>query len=146
MSTLRKFSECNPSKTALVRQFPINEKVVIKTADALHLIKVQQIVRCEADANYTKIFFEEGKCLISARTLKEYESLLNHPSFMRVHQSHLINTDHLVRLEKKEGGWLIMENEDRVPVSKRNKEKVLNHFAAFDSIRISSNPYDPDNK
>ena len=103
-------------------------KVVVKTAEAFHLLKLNDIIRCESSINYTNIILQEARPILSAKTLKDYEHLFQAPLFQRVHQSHLVNMDHIKRFEKKDGGLLIMDNGDVVPVSKRHKERILAFF------------------
>lgn len=101
------------------------KKIVLKTSESIHLVKITQIVRCESDSNYTRFYLEGDKNLIVAKTLKEYDELLSPYGFFRVHQSHLINFDFVDRYDKTEGGILIMTNNHRVPVSFRKKEHLI---------------------
>lgn len=105
----------------------IDQKVVINTAEAMHLIKLNQIIRCEADINYTHIILEKDEPILSSKTLKEYEHMLQAPFFQRVHQSHLVNMEFVKRFDKR-SGMLVMENGDEVSISKSYKPEVLNYF------------------
>jgi len=101
------------------------KKIVLKTSDSIHVINVNDIIRCEADRNYSSFFLTNKKTILVSTTLKDYDELLASFHFFRVHQSHLVNLNHIERYEKKEGGCLIMKDGSTVPVSVRKKEELL---------------------
>lgn len=101
------------------------KKIVLKTSDSIHVINVNEIIRCEADRNYTVFMLVNGKKILVSNTLKEYDELLSNYQFFRAHQSHLVNVNHISSYEKKEGGYLIMKDKSMVPVSVRKKETLL---------------------
>lgn len=100
-------------------------KIVLKTSESIHVLNVQEIVRCEADRNYTVFMLSNGKKILVSSTLKEYDEMLSSHGFFRTHQSHLVNVDYIERYEKKDGGCLIMKDKSLVPVSVRKKETLL---------------------
>lgn len=110
------------------------DKILVKTSGAYHLVNKKDIIRCEADVNYTRIYLKNARPITSARTLKKYENVLNDLPFLRVHQSHLININYLLRYEKKDGGTLILEGEEELPVSKKYRDALLNTLELFDAV------------
>lgn len=101
------------------------KKIVLKTSDSIHVVSVNDIVRCEADKNYSFFYLLNGKKILVSTTLKDYDELLSAYRFFRVHQSHLVNINHIDRYEKKDGGCLVMKDGSLVPVSVRKKEELL---------------------
>ena len=101
------------------------KKIVLKTSDSIHVINVNEIVRCEADSNYTSFMLANGKKILVSNTLKEYDEMFSSYNFFRAHQSHLVNINFISSYEKKEGGYLIMKDKSNVPVSIRKKESLL---------------------
>ena len=135
-----KLSQDKKNKTATAEP-PLTtyrDRIVIKTSDAYHIVKKKNIIRCEADVNYTKIHLSNGRPIISARTLKQYERMLGRLPFLRVHQSHLVNIDHLLRYEKRDGGTLILADQQEVPVSKGYKDGLLCLLNQFDAISTNN--------
>lgn len=104
------------------------KKIVLKTAESIHIINVSQIIRCEADVNYTTFFLADGKKLMVSKPLKEYDELLGTAGFFRTHQSHLVNLEHISRYDKTDGGYLVMDNNVIVPVSVRKKDQLFDLF------------------
>lgn len=104
------------------------KKIVLKTAESIHIVQVKNIIRCEADVNYTTFYLDNGEKLLVSKTLKEYSELLEPSGFYRTHQSHLVNLDHISRYDKTEGGHLVMADESIVPVSSRKKDELFRVF------------------
>lgn len=100
-------------------------KIVLNTATNVYVINVEEILRCESDENYTKIYFLDREKIIISKTLKEFEELLSPYGFFRVHQSHVINMAYVESYAKGLGGAVVMKNKERVPVSSRRKETFL---------------------
>ncbi len=101
------------------------DKLVLKTSEAIHVVKTDQIVRCEADRNYTMFFMDNGEKILISNTLKEYEKILPDRSFIRVHNSHLVNIEKIKKYEKLTSGCLIMSDNSLVPVSVRKKDTLM---------------------
>ncbi len=104
------------------------KKIVLKTADSIHLVNVQNIIRCEADNNYTNFYINDNKKIFVSNTLKEYEEMLTPYNFFRVHQSHLINLNYISKFDKKDGGYLVMTDKSQIPVSARKRHLLLELF------------------
>ncbi|MBI5217415.1 MAG: response regulator transcription factor [Bacteroidia bacterium] len=107
---------------------PELKKIILKTSENIHMVDLQDIVRCESEQNYTKFFFSDGKKILVSRTLKEYDELLCEFGFFRVHQTHLVNIKFIDHYVKGDGGYLIMKDKSQIPVSYRKKDQLLNLF------------------
>lgn len=109
------------------------KKIVLKTSDSIHLINVCDVMRCEADNNYTTFYISTGERIIVSKGLKEYDELLTEHGFFRVHQSHLINISCISRFDKRDGGSIVLCDEAKIPVSQRKKQKLLDIFEQYNS-------------
>ena len=105
-----------------------NFKLALPTTDGLIFVKIDDIVYCEASSNYTQIFTTDGKKHVISRTLKEYEDLLSDHNFFRIHNSHLINMSSIKKYVRGDGGYVIMNNDVSLDVSKRKKEAFLSRL------------------
>lgn len=105
-------------------------KIAIPASDGLIMIDVNDIIRLEADGNYTHFITLKGNHLIS-RSLKEYDDMLCDNNFLRVHHAHFININHVKKYVKGEGGYLVMTDGTSVPVSVRKKMQVMEKLAMF---------------
>jgi two-component system LytT family response regulator len=101
------------------------EKLALPSFDGIRLVRINDIVRCVSDNNYTTIYLQNGDKIIVTKTLKEYQEILTHFKFYRVHKSHLINLNFVEKYIQGEGGYVIMEDGSKVDVSRRRKEEFL---------------------
>jgi two-component system LytT family response regulator len=101
------------------------KKIVLKTSDALHLVSLTEIIHCKSDDNYTLFQLTGGKSILVSKTLREYEDLLSAHGFVRVHNSYLINQTYISFFDKREGGYLVMKDEARIPVSSRKRDQIV---------------------
>ncbi len=102
-----------------------SKKIVLKTSDSLHLIDIANIIYAKSDSNYT-IFSVEGEDeIMVSRSIKEYEQLLSDYRFFRPHQSYLVNLNKVQKIDKTDGGFIIMKNGEEIPISVRRKNKLL---------------------
>lgn len=107
------------------------KKIVLKTSDSVHIVNLKDIIRCESEKNYTHFFTIDNNKITVSRTLKEYNEFLADYNFFRVHQSHLINMQHVKRYEKQNGGMLIMNDNSSVPVAFRKKDDLMKIFRSL---------------
>lgn len=101
------------------------KKIAFPTSEGIELVKLNQIVHCEADDNYTSIFLVNDKRILVSKTIKEYDTMLSDFGFFRIHQSHLVNLDYISKFNKNDGGYVVLENGKKLPVSRRNKQEFL---------------------
>ena len=98
-----------------------NSKIKISTQEKIYFLSPKDIIMCKADSNYTIITTREQNILV-AKTLKHIQSLLPDNTFLRTHQSYLVNQDHIVAYVKKDGGYLSLTNGHQADISKGKKE------------------------
>ena len=101
------------------------KKVVLSTAEKIHVVETNNILRCESDNYYTHFYFIDGGHLLISKTLKDVEALLEGGNFIRPHKSHLINIRYIQNFSRDEGGVITLTSGDKIPVSRRKKEKIL---------------------
>jgi two-component system LytT family response regulator len=103
--------------------------MAVPTAEGFELIPVDEVLRCEANDNYTFIFLKNKSRIVACRTLKEVESQLQSYSFfIRIHHSHIVNLNEVIKYVRGEGGYVIMSDGNPVSVSRTRKEALLKWF------------------
>jgi two-component system LytT family response regulator len=105
------------------------KRITVPTVKGLEFLPVQEIIRCESNINYTSIFLTSGQKLTVAKTLKEFEELLEEHNFFRVHNSHLINLAWIKSYHKGKGGSVSMTDDTEIEVSTRRKDDLLKRLA-----------------
>lgn len=101
------------------------KRIAFPTLEGLEFVDIDQILRCESSSNYTSIYMLNNVMMVVCRTLKEIEELLPANSFLRVHNSHVINVQHIRKYIKGAGGLLKMSDNYEVPVSRLRRDQVL---------------------
>lgn len=108
-----------------IRKEMAPKKLVLKTTNSLHLINMQDILYCRSDNSYTTFFVDNGERIIVSKSLKDYEDLLKGHQFFRPHQSYLVNLNYVKKIDKADGGFVVMKNKKEIPVSVRQKKRMI---------------------
>ncbi len=103
------------------------KKLGIPSKDKLHITTLGDIVRCEADGNYTVVFIKNDTRIVVAKTIKIFEETLAENGFIRVHQSHLINQNHIETVLLKKSA-ICLKNGNLIPISRKYKSQVVAKF------------------
>ena len=101
------------------------KKISLHTIDKIVVVSLDEIIRCKSDNNYTTFFFDNGTKIMVTKTLKYFADLLKESSFLRVHQSHLVNTKYIKEFIKSDGGYLVLKDKSTVSVSVRKRAEVM---------------------
>jgi len=99
-------------------------RIALPGAKETRFLLTADILRCEALNNYTAFYTNTGEKIIVSKPIYEYEELLTGYNFIRCHQSHLINKKYIKSWVKEDGGYLLLANETKIPVSKQKREFV----------------------
>jgi two-component system LytT family response regulator len=111
----------------------VDEKVVLLSNGKHHYISLNDIIYCEADGNYTKVYIrqdttsnqDQSRSILIFKTLKSTGDLLDSGAFIRCHQSYMINKKYVTGYNSGKGLCLTLSNDKSIPVSRRNKTRVL---------------------
>ncbi len=101
------------------------KRIVLHTAENLHLVPISDIVRAEADSNYTQFILSDGSRIMVSRTIKEFDAMLSGSGMIRVHQSHLVNIAFVNKFVKRDGGYLMLKDKSKIPVSQNLRKQVI---------------------
>ncbi len=105
-----------------------HKKIVLPQMDGFEVINVSEIIRVEADDNYTNFYLVGGKTFLVSKTLKHFDELLSEFDFIRVHKSHLVNLQYITKYVKGKGGQVRMSDDSYVDVSATRKKELLERF------------------
>lgn len=125
----RKYKDKDQKFRILIDNFNNNiHRIVLPTRKGFIVVKIKDIIRCEGDRNYTNFFFVNNKPMLVSKTIKEFEELLTNHNFFRIHQSHLVNINHITEYIRGKGGEIKMSDNSELPVSKHRKKDFLKYF------------------
>lgn len=99
-------------------------KIALPMHNEIRYVAIADIVRCEASNTYTFFFLAGGDKVLVSKPLKEYADVLKPHGFLRAHQSHLVNPSFVRSWLKEDGGILLMANNEKIPISRPNRETI----------------------
>lgn len=104
------------------------KKIVLPQMDGFEVVNVNEIIRVEANDNYTNFYLTNGKTYLVSKTLKHFDELLCDFNFIRTHKSHLVNLQYITKYIKGKGGQVRMIDDSYVDVSSTRKKEFLERF------------------
>lgn len=102
-----------------------SNRIAIPSLEGLQFVEVNDIIYLEAESNYTVVYIKPSQKITVSKTLKDFEELLPHNVFIRIHHSYIINKNHVQKYLKGEGGQVIMSNGKTLDVARRKKEEFM---------------------
>ena len=102
-----------------------NDKINISADGKVYLLERDDVVMLKSDKSYTTLFLKSEQQIVVSKTLKEVEKKFNFPEFFRVHNSYLINLNHIKEYLKGLGGELIMTNGLTASISRNRKAELF---------------------
>jgi two-component system, LytTR family, response regulator len=115
-------------KKNLNRSEESDPTIALPEINGFSIVKVNDIVRCEGERNYSRIYFKNGTSTLISRTLLDFDHLLTSHGFFRIHRSHLISLKNVNRYLKSDGGLVEMLDKTQLPVSPKFKDELLNRL------------------
>lgn len=105
-----------------------DHKVMLPLLDGFEVVSAREIVRCEAEDNFTWFMLSGGERKMICRPLKHYEQALVPLGFVRVHRSHLVRIDAIRKYRKGKGGVVVLTDGAEIPVSEACKAGLMEIF------------------
>lgn len=99
-----------------------DSRLMVHTGNQYLSVKIDEVVKCVADGNYTNFYLENGKAFLVSKGLKYYETLLLSKGFFKPNRSVIININFIESIYKKE--TIILQNKDKINVSQRSKSSL----------------------
>lgn len=125
IKAIEKFNSYNSTQVIEDKRQNLPERIAIPTIEGFELFEKQQLIRLEAQRSSTIAHLLNGKSFVVPRNLKKVECMLDNTSFVRVHRSHLINTMHIQKVIKEDGGFVLLKDGTRIEISRRKRMDLL---------------------
>ena len=103
-------------------------KIAVYALDGTHFIELADIVRLEAEDNYTHLYLKDGTRMTASRTIKRFEDKLGRLNFYRVHKRHMVNMNFMKKFVKGDGGYLLMNDGKKIEVSRRRRPLFISQI------------------
>lgn len=102
-----------------------HNKIVLRTLDAMHLINISDILFCKNSNSYTTFYLDSGEKIMVSKGIGFYEEILTESGFFKPHQSYLVNLQHVTKVDKTDGGFVILHTGEEIPISSRRKKGLI---------------------
>lgn len=103
--------------------------IIISNIDKVYLLKSDDISYCKSSGRYTEFHLTDKKCIVASKSLGEYQNQLSPKGFYRVHNSYIINLNHLVSIVKKDGSYCKMQDGTELPISRRKYDNLIKYIS-----------------
>jgi len=100
-------------------------KIAVPVFDGIELIDFNTIIYIKSDGNYSEIYCAENRKIVASKTLKHFEEMLPNGIFIRIHKSYLVHSGFIRKYLKRDGGEIVMSNNDVLPISRNRREEVI---------------------
>ncbi len=103
-------------------------RMALPHATGMVFVDTKQIIYCEADSNYTRFHLTGGEMYMVSKTLGDVQDVLETREFVRVHRQFIVNLEHIQKLVKGEGTYLLLTNGVSIPVARQQKDRLMERF------------------
>ena len=108
-----------------IRQPALEQKIALPNRDGYEFTQGSSILYCAAEGAYTRVNLVDKKYLLVSRTLGDVEEMLPPEIFVRIHHSTIVNINAVTHYSRADGGYVVMNTNERLMVSKARKEFLL---------------------
>jgi len=108
-----------------IKKPEVNQRIAVPGREGYEFIEVGKIIYAQAEGSYTHVFLNDKRKLIISKTLSDIEEMLPAENFQRIHHSTLVNLAHVTHLFKTDGGFVVLDNGEKLVVSKSKKDSLM---------------------
>lgn len=121
----RIIAKVKSEKASSKAKFSFTGKISVADGDGIELISYEDIIYLKSDSNYCELKLIDNRKKVASKTMKYFEEILPGDRFFRIHKSYLVNIHQVKKYLKREGGELLMSNNDVLPVSRNSRLQIL---------------------
>lgn len=107
------------------------QRIALTTGDGMIFVPTSDILYCQAESNYTSVVLSGGKKVLVSKVLKDIDEALSGPDFFRIHNSFLVNMNHISKFVRGDGGYVVMEDGTTVSISRSRRQEFMDMFEKF---------------
>ena len=129
MNTTAKTISINTIGTLTKEKGLVRNRIIIHTQEAIELLKPGDILFVKAEGNYSTFIMKDGRKILSSKTLGTYSNQLLIHNFIRPHQSYLVNSEEIIRINKNNALNFCLSDNSEIPVSRSQRRNVISYFS-----------------
>ncbi len=101
------------------------QRIAFAGREGYEFVEIGSIVYAQAEGAYTHVFLNNKRKLVISKTLSDIEEMLPPEHFQRIHHSTVVNLTHITHFFKTDGGYQVLDNGEKLIVSKSKKEGLM---------------------
>lgn len=109
----------------LLNKNPLNKTLALSASDGISFVKMSDILRVEAHGRYAKFYLLNKETILVSKTLGDFEEVLSANQFFRIHDSAIINLNHVKKYTRGDGGTVLLSDNTELDVARRRKEEFI---------------------
>jgi two-component system LytT family response regulator len=108
-----------------IKQPEGNQRIAFPGREGFEFVEAGKVIYAQAEGSYTHVFLNDKRKLVISKTLSDIEEMLPPELFHRIHHSTLVNLSHVTHLFKSDGGYIVLDNGEKLAVSKSKKDGLM---------------------
>jgi len=108
-----------------LNQEQITRRLALPVSDGYVFISIEDVVCLAANGSYTHVYLKGRKTLLISKKLYQLSEMITHPDMFKPHRSYIINLHHVQQYTRRDGGFIIMNNELEVPLTTKRKDEFM---------------------
>ena len=108
-----------------IKKPEVNQRIAVPGREGYEFIEAAKIIYAQAEGSYTHVFLNDKRKIIISKTLSDIEEMLPTEYFQRIHHSTLVNLSHITHFFKTDGGFVMLDNGEKLVVSKSKKDSLM---------------------
>jgi len=112
-------------------QKPTANRIALTANDGLIFVSTHDILYCQAESNYTTVVLTNNRKIMVSKVLKDIDEALSGPDFYRVHNSYLVNLNHIQKFVRGDGGYVVMNDGMSIGISRSRRQEFMELFSRF---------------
>lgn len=109
----------------LTNKNPLDKTLALSASDGISFVKMSDILRVEANGRYAKFYLLNKETILVSKTLGDFEDILSANQFFRIHDSSIINLNHVKKYIRGDGGTVLLSDNTEHDVARRRKEEFV---------------------
>lgn len=110
-------------------QAGLRNRIALRDQYHLRIVTFSDILYCQSNSGYTTFFLTGGKQVVVSRSIKDHERLLPAAQFLRIHQSYIVNAEHIELYHKD--GYVRLKDGTQLPVAARKRDEVMKQLSGY---------------
>lgn len=104
------------------------QRVALPDGHGFRFVDIHHVLRCEAQGNYTMVYFTDGQSLLVSKTLRHFEELLENAPFFRINRKDLVNLKYIQSYTHHKKARVVLPGNLWLELSDTRKQEFLECF------------------